>query len=44
MADSAEARGCFSAAVNKCPLLAVVAAADQLATWISERRQTSAQT
>lgn len=36
LADTSEAKGNFSAAVNKCTLLAVIAAADQLATWITE--------
>lgn len=36
LSDTAEAKGNFSAAVNKCPLLSVLIAADQLATWITE--------
>jgi len=36
MADTQEAKGNFTAAVNQCPLLAVIIAADQLSTWITE--------
>lgn len=36
MSDTMEAKGNFHAAVSKCPLLAILIAADNLATWITE--------
>lgn len=36
MPDSMESKGNFGAATSQCPLLGVIIAADQLATWITE--------
>jgi len=38
LSDSPEAKGCFTAAGDKCPLLAVLIAADGLASRILETK------
>lgn len=36
MPDTIEAKGNFGAATDRCPLLSIIIAADELATWVSE--------